>query len=685
MLPNIGLLSLVWVTAALFVPGYGLWRALSASRARALLFAPLGSAAVLGALAMVLGLLHVPWHWASVLVGCLVVWVLAAVLTVLVRPRPQADPATARWHRLTMVYAHPVDEKHRVPWHGLLSALVSAGLGGYLISSRLRDAMPGAESFPQRFDVLFHLNAVRYISETGNASALSLGTMISPEKAFSFYPSLWHSLGALAMTGTSDDVFVTTNAVILVVCSVVWPLALVTLVGTVTGFRPLPLVAAGVGSSALSAFPFALLNYGPLLPNILSLALLPLAVAVTASLTGVTRGLPAGIGLKVIVLLATIGALGVAQPNALATLLVATSLMVLTRSGWRIRRSLEGFTQPSLVRVSSPLRYYRKLALWGTVIVATTSVFALIWSSLQTHYDRPSDTALTTALGQALLLAPNGRDEVPWAFAIGSMLGLIVSIWRRRYLWVALTHVSTLVLYTYAAGAPSVPMRSWLVGPWYEDSARLAALLPLTGVLLTAVFVSSVVDVFFPPHLAAPRIVRWRVPCEVVVSVILCVLMLPATQEEPFRDMDPYLRNAFRIDAASFGITPDEYELLKRLDEEVPEDALIGVNPWTGASLAYSVADRHVTSPHIFTDLSPAESTVRWDLGDPSKSVEACEAVRESGIDYVLDFGSRAMIPDTPDWDDFPAYTDVHDVPGDHYEEVDRQGGSVLYKVVGCD
>ncbi|OFK06759.1 hypothetical protein CYJ75_06680 [Kocuria rhizophila] len=685
MLPNIGLFSIVWVTAALVVPGYGFWRALSASRARALLFAPLGSAAVLGGLAMVMGLLHVPWHWATVLIGCLMVWVLAGILTVLLRPRPQGDPATSWRHRVTTVYTHPVDENYRVPWHGLLSALVSAGLGGYLISSRLRDAMPSAESFPQRFDVLFHLNAVQYITETGNASALSLGTMISPEKAFSFYPSLWHSLGALAMSGTNDDIFVVTNAVILVVCSVVWPLSLVTLVGTTVGFRPVPLIVAGVGSAAFSSFPFALLNYGPLLPNILSLALLPLGLAVMAPLTGVTRALPTGTGLKVIAVAATLGALGVAQPNALATLLLATSLMVLTRSGWRIRRSLEGITQPSRARVSSPLRYYRKLALWGSAMIVTTAIFAFIWSSLQTNYDRPSDTALTTALGQALLLAPNGRDEIPWAFAIGSMLGLIVSIWRRRYLWVALTHVSTLVLYTYAAGAPSVPARAWLVGPWYEDSARLAALLPLTGVLLTAVFVSSVMDVFFPLHLALPRIMRWRAPCEVVVSVLLCVFLLPATQDEPFHKMDAYLRNAFRIDAASFGITPDEYELLKRLDEEVPEDALIGVNPWTGASLAYSVADRHVTSPHIFTNLSPAESTVRWDLGDASKSAEACEAVRDSGIDYVLDFGRRAMIPDTPDWDDFPAYTEVHDVPGDHYEEVDRQGDSVLYKVVGCD
>ena len=59
--------------------------------------------------------------------------------------------------------------------------------------------------------------------------------------------------------------------------------------------------------------------------------------------------------------------------------------------------------------------------------------------------------------------------------------------------------------------------------------------------------------------------------------------------------------------------------------------------------------------------------------------------MRESGIDYVLDFGDKALIPGTPDWDDFPAYTNVHDVPGDHYQEVDRQGGSVLYKITGCD
>lgn len=685
MLPNIGLFSILWVAAALFLPGYGLWRSLRLSRARSLLFAPLGSAAVLGGLAMTLGLAHIPWNRGTVLVGCLLVWLLVAALMVLGRRRREGSSELGWRERCRAVYRQPVDAEHRIPWHGLLVALLSAGTGGYLISTRLRELMPGAGSFPQRFDVLFHLNAVRFILETGNASSLNLGTMISPDKSFAFYPSLWHSLGALAMQTTHDDVFVVTNAVVLVVCAVVWPLAIVTAVGTITGFRPLPLITAGVGSAAFSSFPFALLNYGPLLPNILSLSLLPLAVTVMASITAVTHRLRAGVGQRIIVILATLGALGVAQPNALATLLVATTLMVVCRSGWRVRRAAGNFTHPCLVSDSRAGRYYRKLMLGTIVILLTIAAFTIIWSVLQTDYNRPSDTGLTTAVGQAVLLAPNGRDEIPWVFAIGSLLGLIVAIWRRKYLWVALVHVSTLVLYVYATGAPDGPFRTWLVGPWYEDSSRLAALLPMTGVMLTAIFVVSVADVFFPRHIASDRVMRWRAPSELVLAVVLCVPMLPATQEAPFRHMDVYLRDAFRIDANSFGLTPDEYELLKRVDQSVPEDALIGVNPWTGASLAYSVAERHVTSPHIFTHLSPAEAVVTRDLGDTSKSAETCPAVNESGIDYVLDFGDRALIPDTPDWDDFPAYTNVHDVPGDHYEEVDRQGGSVLYKVVGCD
>lgn len=683
MLPNLGLFSLLWVTAALFLPGYGLWRALTASRARALLFAPLGSAAVLGGLAMVLGLLHVPWHWATALLGSVLVWLAAAGLMVLGRRR-RTGPGFGWGELCRAVYRRPVDHEHRIPWHGLVVALLSAGTGGYLISTRLRDVMAGAESFPQRFDVLFHLNAVRYILDTGNASALSLGTMISPDKSFAFYPSLWHSLGALAAGATHDDIFVVTNAVVLVVCSVVWPLALVTAVGTITGFRPLPLIVAGVGSAAFSSFPFALLNYGPLLPNILSLSLLPLAVAVLASLTGVTRQLPASLPLRGVVLLATIGALGVAQPNALATLIVATALMVLCRSGWRIRRAAENFTHPSLVRVSSAGRYYRKLLLGSIVIILTVGIFALIWTVLQTDYHRPAETNLTTAVGQAVLLAPNGRDEIPWAFAIGSLLGLIVAIWRRKYLWVALAHVSTLVLFVYAAGAPESESRTWLTGPWYEDSPRLAALLAITGVMLSAVLVTSFVDVFFPRHIASEKVMRWRAPSELVVGVALCVLMLPATQDAPFRTMDTYLREAFHVDASSYGLTPDEHELLARLDRSVPEDALIGVNPWTGASLAYGVADRRVTSPHIFTHPTPAESLVSKELGNLSASAETCSAVHESGISYVLDFGDRALVPNTPGRYDYPAYSNVHDVPGDHYEEVDRQGGSVLYKIVGC-
>ena len=52
------------------------------------------------------------------------------------------------------------------------------------------------ESFSQTYDNVFHLSAVAHILQSGDASSLTLRTMIETGKSFAFYPSGWHSLVA---------------------------------------------------------------------------------------------------------------------------------------------------------------------------------------------------------------------------------------------------------------------------------------------------------------------------------------------------------------------------------------------------------------------------------------------------------------------------------------------------------
>ena len=77
----------------------------------------------------------------------------------------------------------------------------------FLISRRLVAAFGRPESFSQTFDNVFHLNAVRYIQETGSRSSYTVSSMTGG----GFYPSAWHDLVALLanLTGASIPVAVT--------------------------------------------------------------------------------------------------------------------------------------------------------------------------------------------------------------------------------------------------------------------------------------------------------------------------------------------------------------------------------------------------------------------------------------------------------------------------------------------
>lgn len=542
--------------------------------------------------------------------------------------------------------------------------------------------MPSAESFPQRFDVVYHINALHYILETGNASSLSLGTMVYTDSQFSFYPALWHGLGSLSMTATGDDVFVATNAVLYVSCAILWPLSIVVLTGSIVGFRPLPLATAGVGSAAFSSFPFALINFGPLLPNIISMALLPSAIALLASIIGITRGIRTNTFQKTILLLAMIGGLGVAQPNSLATLLVLSLIMVLASQGRKIRVAFSASAGNIRGTRTTLHRYYRKLLLRCGIIAISVLIFVGAWYALQTGYDNPNNKSLFTAVGEGVLLAPSGRGEIPWVFTTGALIGLIIAFWHRRYMWVALAHIAVVLLYVYAAGVKDIPFRSWLVGPWYEDTYRLAGLLPVFAVVLTALLVTSVVDVLMPETLLPVHVLKWRPAVEILLVFVLCFSYINTTQNVPFRFMDKYLKDTFAWDGEPFVLSQDEYDLLRQLNQYVPEDAVIGVNPWTGAGLAYSLSDRQVTSRHIYTNLSPDEELVAQELDNPGESVEACNAAERSDISYVLDFGDDFVIPNNPDAEQFPAFTNIEDTPTDPYDEVARVGDKVLYEVI---
>ena len=203
----------------------------------------------------------------------------------------------------------------------LVAVIVSIVVPALLIAFVLVRSMHDPEFFSQRYDNFFHLNAVQYVLDTGNASPLWLGSMTSPA-GVPFYPSGWHAMVSIIVALSGASVPLASNAMIIVVAAVVWPIGAVFLVRELLGRNQILTVIAGALAAAFPAFPFLLLHYGVLYPLFLGLAVAPAAIVVAWWLLRPGR-VPRRQDWALLLVLVVPG-LGVAHPGALMAVVALT-------------------------------------------------------------------------------------------------------------------------------------------------------------------------------------------------------------------------------------------------------------------------------------------------------------------------------------------------------------------------
>src|SRR6478735_2709915 len=218
--------------------------------------APAFAMTVVGGASLLVGFAGIGWS----IVPCLV---LAAVIgvgihLVLRRGRRGAtsSPSTSRWWTIGAAVA----------------AAVVIGLQIFAVIGQ-----PSAIS--QTFDNVFHLNAIRYIMDTGAASPLELGQMTSPNGGVPFYPSAWHATAAIVAQLSGVGIPAVVNAQTLVIAAVIWPVSAMLLARTLMGKSATVTVTAAIVSCAIPMFPILPMDYGVLYPFQLALAVVPVTVA----------------------------------------------------------------------------------------------------------------------------------------------------------------------------------------------------------------------------------------------------------------------------------------------------------------------------------------------------------------------------------------------------------------------
>ena len=663
---------LLFAVVLAFGPGYAMGWALRVPVRLRVFYAPLLTFALVAVSAIVLGKTGIPWNLISfVPVAAVMVAAAAGVMHLVGRRWPSAVPdasseAAENWAGNTVPLAWPV---------------VGAVLGGFLTLHATQHMVFGPEAFSQTLDNSFHMNAIRWMQEHGDASSLTLGAVAAANQEPTFYPAGWHDFVYLIYSTTGTSIATATIVMILLAAGIIWPCSLVAMCLSIPHLRPLQALAIPALTCGFFAFPGLLLFWGVLFPNLLGYALLPAFVALLLHMIQLMARREYSLVLSLsLTILVGLGGLALVHPNAVVSAAVFAVPML-----------LGGVVQVLRTRGAS-----RRERLVGTgVLVALIAGCVTIWLSL-----RPSEEAsdLWTAImseGEAvyqfLFLGLENANPLGGNFAPAYLLGFLALwgvgylLYKRRNLWLIGSWMLVGYMWIIAASVPRGDFRLLMVAPWYTDHFRLAALVVFPAVLLAGIGLGGAVEGLFVRIMhAIPREKHAKVaPAMMGASMVLVLVVAGLSSRTPaMHDATLQVAERYKVTPTSDILNQDEMNVINEIPKIVPKDDIIVNNPWDGSAYIYALADRHLTSYHFEFQTSPKYAAILNDLKDARTNPEVCRVVNEYKAHWYVHLENQGNFG--------PAQQKNYDgmvaaINTDVLTPVYSSGPMTLYRISACD
>lgn len=650
-------LEAIWaVTVALIfllLPGYPAAKLIGAKGLWLHALTPIISIAALILLSVVFGFLDIPWAPWLVLFTAIFVSILIGFIL-----------------RKSGVVINPDTAASRVYLSTFISWLAFTIVTVILIVNGIKDL----ENFSQTFDNVFHLNAITYIIDTSKASPFEVNTLTSGGHPSKFYPATWHGLVSLVSQLGGFSVPLAINATNIAILMTVYAPGILLLTRQLGGSRVTEIFAAVIAMS-LPNFPFGLLIYGVLYSYYMGVAMLPALIALVFQATGLSAGQRIATRRSLIVLILCVaGAVGATHPSAVMGAVVCAAAPV----------AVMAFKNFDRIPVKKKIQHL-------VLFIAYIAAILVASRALNPGENKSGGFSLKNAIRDLVYMGPH--SEYKYLTGITLLLTFItlyagVFIWRRKknlstvsfsgnlplqhllLLTLAGMIIILMLLYTVAKTVSEYPLKH-VTDLWYGDYPRIGALITVLVIPLAAAGATVLIRLL--PQVCAPKIrpfIGIAAGLAIIITTIAGAKMSFTLNE---------LRNIYAINSKSVVITSNELALLKRLPDNVPEDAVIAGSPWTGTSLAYTFGHRQVLLPHVFVnDSDPKVQTVRRWLNVSHVYPPACKAAADLNVKYFLDFGSQTI------FDYAQISRGLRSGKTGAFELVDREGAAALYKVAEC-
>lgn len=663
---------LLFAVVLAFGPGYAMGWALRVPVRLRVFYAPLLTFALVGVSAIVLGKTGIAWSLISfVPVAAVLVAAAAGVMHLVGRRWPSAVPdasseAAENWAGNTVPVAWPV---------------IGAVLGGFLTLHATEDMVFGPEAFSQTLDNSFHMNAIRWIQEHGDASSLTMGAVSGMNQEPYFYPAGWHDFVYLIYSTTGTSIATATIVMILLVAGIIWPCSLVAMCLSIPHLRRLQALAIPALTCGFFAFPGLLLFWGVLFPNLLGYALLPAFVALLSHMIQLLARREYSLVLSLsLTILVGLGGLALVHPNAVVSAAVFAVPML-----------LGGVVQVLRTRGASTREH-----LVGTgVLVSLIAGCVTAWSVL-----RPSQEASelwTSIMGegeavyQFLFLGLENANPLGGNFAPAYLVGFLALwgvgylLYKRRNLWLIGSWMLVGYMWIIAASVPRGDFRLLMVGPWYTDHFRLAALVVFPSVLLAGIGLGGAVEGLFVRIMhAIPREKHAKIAPALMGAVMVLVLAVAglSSRTPAMHDATLEVAKRYQVTPTSDILNQDEMNVINEIPKIVPKGDTIVNNPWDGSAYIYALADRHLTSYHFEFQTSPKYEAILKDLKDARTNPEVCRVVNEYNAHWYVHLENQGNFgpSEQKNYDGLVAAIDT-----DVLTPVYSSGPMTLYRISACD
>ena len=662
--------------AFLVVPGYLLLRAFGNQRLFSLVVSPIISSALICALCIVYSKCGISSSCLSVFVPISVVSGIACVAGLLIRRHGKIQ----------------YQGDSRVRWLVLMGYVAFGVLVGAFV---FLSAIDDPNNFVQRFDNYMHLNAIRGFVETGSMTVFGVSpyvsaadAAISPYGIGGFYPAGWYILTALSLTVVPASVAVAENASLFVFVSVVFPAGVFLLLDRFREGGVKFHVYGAIASMAFIAFPWNLLEFGPIYPNAVGLALFPQAAVLFMELVEASSGL----GKRIVdgcFFVLGIFSVAIIQTNVVFVLIIFL-LPFLVSTLYRM-----GVPEGASV-AESGLRK-RNLLICVLLVLCVCALWCALYVTPMFQNMKAYGWVSSMSRSQALsnLMVLKTADAPPQVFlAIVVIAGFVYMYREKKHRWLLVSYAIMAVM-TFLGESVDNVVKFVLDTFCYSDTRRLWAFLAVFGMPIATygfMAIESFVRGLFTKN-DAKRNVPW-VPAMIILVFCVCNFAPQNAllgQSKPYNDPFDMVREMIAVAAVGeeVGLTDDERAFVDEVVETLPEGTLVMNMPTDGSMYVYGTEGLRVyyrvPSSYATAGESDDAKLLRLHLCEIANRSDVKEVVEKLGMDYLLllDVGDDAdsnwkTYGDDPElWSGMSSIDD--DTPG--FEVVLSEGDMRLYRI----